>query len=291
MGVAIFRFVAAAAALLLSASAALAAPPFCAQHFLDGDRPVLANSKLAPRTREICYEGFAVLHSGITRTPLWSAEHLTRARIEAAQRMARRNEFHAEPLLPPAERAELSDYARSGFDRGHMAPSGDMPNAHAQQQSFSLANMVPQNPNNNRNLWEGIESAVRDLALSEGELYVVTGPIFAGANLESLRGRVLVPTGLFKAVYDPRRRAAAAYVVPNAPGNRWEPVPIARLDQMTGINVFPDLPPRAKEVAMTLPEPTPHGRGHRRARRPVSENPGLALFRWWGETDRQRESR
>ena len=41
------------------------------------------------------------------------------------------------------------------------------------------------------------------MALDEGEVYVVTGPAFLGAELQSLKGRVLVPTHIFKAVYMP----------------------------------------------------------------------------------------
>jgi endonuclease G len=291
VGVAIFRFLVAFAALACCTTAALAAPSACPQHFLDGAPPTLVNEKLAPRTRKICYEGFAVLHSGVTRTPLWSAEHLTRARIEAAHGVDRHNAFHAEPRLPRGDRAELSDYARSGFDRGHMAPSGDMPDRRAQQQSFSLANMVPQNPNNNRNLWEGIEAAVRGLAERDGSVYVVTGPIFAGANLKSLRGRVLVPTGLFKAVYDVPRHEAGAYVVPNAPGNRWQAVSIARLQAMTGIDVFPDLPAQAKDAAMTLPEPTRHSRRRPRAERNMSEGSGATVPQPRNDAAKPQEAR
>jgi endonuclease G len=291
VGVAILKFLVASATLVWCATAALAAPPACPQHFLDGDPPLLVNEKLAPRTREICYEGFAVLHSGITRTPLWSAEHLTRARIEAAHGIDRHNAFHAEPRLPRGDRAELSDYARSGFDRGHMAPSGDMPDRRAQRQSFSLANMVPQNPNNNRNLWEGIESAVRGLAQRDGALYVVTGPIFAGANLKSLRGRVLVPTGLFKAIYDVQRHQAGAYVVPNAPGDRWQAVSIARLQETTGIDVFPDLPAQVKDAVMALPEPTRHSRQRPRARREMSEGSGATAPRSGNDAAEPQETR
>ncbi len=88
--------------------------------------------------------------------------------------------------------------------------------------SFSLANMVPQDPCNNEVLWEGIELAVRDLTLSEGEVFVVTGPVFRGAELRILNGRVLIPTHLYKAIYVPSRNIAGAYFAPNDASQKWE---------------------------------------------------------------------
>jgi len=254
------RLAVAVIVLLLAPALAEAAKTHCPQFFLGQQAPDLLNTRLEAGTRELCFSAFAVLHSATTRTPLWAAERLTRAQVKSAQGVTRVNRFHAEPRLPRSDRAELADYARSGFDRGHMAPSGDMPDARSQSESFSLANMIPQNPDNNRNLWEGIESAVRALTRRDGEIYVVTGPIYAGETLQSLNGRVLVPTSIFKAIYDPKRQQAGAYLVPNADGDEWEAVSIAKLAQVTGLDVFPALPASIKETAMTLPEPTPHGR-------------------------------
>lgn len=247
-----------AAVLLLQGCGAHAATTACPEHFAAGQAPNLVNPRLAPGTRALCYQAFAALHSALTRTPLYSAEHLTAGRIEAARATPRNGEFHPDPALPPDERAELSDYARSGFDRGHMAPAGDMPDDAAQEESFTLANMVPQAPKLNRGVWEGIESAVRTLAQRRGELFVVTGPIFKGDHLATV-GHVVVPTYTFKAVLDPRRRAAAAYVAENTDEAAWTPVSIAQLTQLTGIDVFPALSPQAHNAAMSLPEPTPHG--------------------------------
>src|SRR5215218_8060797 len=179
----------------------------------------------------------------------------------AALGLERENVFHAEERLPPEERAHLADYARSGLDRGHMAPSGDMPTPEAQAESFSLANMAPQDPGSNRCLWEGIESAVRDLAVREGEVWVLTGPLFQGETLRRLNGRVLVPTGLYKAVYLPSRRETAAYVAPNAPGMDWRAVSVAELRALAGIDAFPAAPTEARTRALRLPEPRPHNVG------------------------------
>jgi endonuclease G len=235
--------------------ASMAAPTACPQFFPRDNALDLVNPKLRPKTRTICYSAFAVLHSGITRTPLWAAEHLTRKSLDAAVATERKDTFHEESRLSPDERADLDDYARSGFDRGHLAPAADMPDEKAQHESFSLANMIPQDPQSNRGLGSGIESAVRGLARRSGDLYVVSGPVFQSGTLKRLRGRVLVPTHIFKAVYDPKRKQAGAYLVENGDGNQWRSVSISELQQITGIDPFPGIAPSVKAYAMALPDP------------------------------------
>jgi endonuclease G len=244
---------------LLVSQAISAEPTRCPEHFAGGKAPQFLNQKLAARTTPLCYEGYAVMHSGVSHTPIWSAEHLTADRINDAKGIKRRNAFHPEESLPRDDRAELRDYARSGFDRGHMSPSGDMPTEDAQYQSFSLANMIPQDPNNNQQLWEGTEESVRSLTKRRGELYVVTGPIFEGASIQRINGRVLVPTFVYKAVYDPVNQQAGAYIAPNAPGTEYQTVSIADLEKRININLFPGMPDQVKQTRMDLPEPRPHG--------------------------------
>ncbi|KLK91863.1 endonuclease [Microvirga vignae] len=249
----------------------------CPQHFFGGSAPILTNPKLAPKTRQICYTEFALLHSGLTRTPLWVAEHLTPRRVKGARALNRLNNFHADPNLPPNERAELSDYVRSGFDRGHMAPAGDMTTPQGMNESFSLANMVPQNSDNNRNLWESIERAVRDYS-ERHEVYVVTGPIFQGENLQALKGRVLVPTHIAKAVYDPQSNIAGAYLVSNQPGNDYRIISLAELQQLSGIDAFPQLSASVKQTTTGLPVPQlrrPRGGGRSVSRPSVEEEAPL----------------
>ena len=74
-----------------------------------------------------------------------------------------------------------------------------------------------------------------------GELYVVTGPIFYGSDLKKLNGRVLVPTYIFKAIYDPAQKQAAAYLVANADTGRYAVVSIAEVEKLSGISIFPAL--------------------------------------------------
>ena len=224
----------------------------CADHYLDGRAPQIRNPKLATETRELCFNVFSVMHSGVTRTPLWSAEHLEAQEVESAQQLTRENSFHAEQRLPAGQRAELADYARSGFDRGHMAPNGDMPDRDSQRDSFSLANIVPQDGENNRHLWAGIEGVVRKMAKKEGDLYVVTGPAFLGSDLRKV-GNVLVPTHLYKLVYSPRQKAGAAWFVENTPDAKANVIPIPELERIIGINLLPALSDEDKERMLRLP--------------------------------------
>ena len=228
----------------------------CPSFYVDGRLPEFRNDKLSAATTELCYGVFGVMHSGITRTPLWSAEHLTADNIEAAQQLSRENTFHAEERLPAGQRAELSDYARSGFDRGHMAPNGDMPDRETQHESFTLANMVPQDGDNNRHVWAGIEGAVRKLAKKEGDLYVITGPAFIGGNLQKV-GNVLVPSHLYKLVYSPRQRAGAAFFIENRSTSDYETISIAELESRIGINLMPSLSERQKQAMLRLPKVKP----------------------------------
>ena len=234
----------------------------CTDQLLSGTSPVLINEKLKTKTQKLCFSGFALLHSGVTRTPLWSAEHLTAKRIAATEGLDRPSSsaFHAEGRLPKRERAEKADYRGSGarFDRGHMAPNGDMPSKKAELESFSLANVVPQAKCHNEVMWEGIESAVRALATRAGEVYVVTGPGFLGDTIETLNARVSVPTNIFKAIYVPKQNAAGAYWTANNDSQQSEPISIAKLEELIGIDVFPELDASVKATAMALPVPTPH---------------------------------
>lgn len=237
----------------------------CPELFAGGRAPVLANPRLAPNTTPLCFEAFAVLFSGVSRTPLYAAERLTRASIGAARRVDRADAFHEEDRLPDRSRSELSDYVRSGYDRGHMAPAGDMPTATAQAQSFSLANIVPQDRTSNRGIWAAIEESVRRLALRRGEIYVVTGPVFAGDSAAAINGRVLVPTQIYKAVYDPTRGEAAAYLAGNDDVGDWRVVSIATLQQAAGLDPFPGLPETSRAKAMSLPEPREFSRDRNRS--------------------------
>ena len=239
-----------------SADATSATPASsCPQHYALATTPAVTRESLRPLTRELCYDAFAILHSGVSRTPLYAAEHLTRSNLALAATLERVDNFHAEVGLPVTERAELTDYVRSGYDRGHLAPNADMPTPAAQAQSFSLANMVPQVHANNAGIWSGMEQVARRLATDDGEVYVVSGPAFLGSDIKQI-GRVIVPTHLWKVIYRPTTQQAGAYVIRNDDSVAYHVVSIAALTQTVGIDVLPSLPVVVREKAMELPQPT-----------------------------------
>jgi endonuclease G len=80
---------------------------------------------------------------------------------------------------------------------------------------------------------------------------------------------VLVPTYIFNVIYDPGRNQAAAYLVENAEGMRYARIPIAELEQLAGIAVFPMLPDDVKRKPMELPTLRAH------SKKPGVENPSI----------------
>ena len=213
----------------------------CPQFFANGTPPAIAPR---PQLRELCYEAFAVLHSGTTKTPVFVAQRLNRKLIEDADEK-RAKRFFADARLPSGERAELEDYKNSGYSRGHMAPAGDMPTPTAMSQSFSLANMVPQNAQHNGGAWNKIEQDTRHyVKRAKGDVFVITGPVFTDAGPRIGANGVKVPTYLYKLVYDATSQRAWAHWQENREGETvGRPISYQELVKRTGMEFLPNMFP------------------------------------------------
>lgn len=212
----------------------------CRDTFANGNPPIIQH-QVTIKPRALCFSGFAVLYSGQSRTPVYAAERLNKERITWARYNQRTNKFYADARLPRAERAELDDYHGSGFDRGHMAPAGDMAGDESMAQSFSLANMVPQHALNNRRAWAAIEKATRKYAMrATGDIYVITGPVFDAAPQTIGSNHVWVPQHLFKLVYDPSAHKVWVNWLDNTDDARvGAPISYEELVRRTGIDFLP----------------------------------------------------
>lgn len=165
--------------------------------------------------RDLCFDGFAVLYSPSQKKPIYTVEVLSRSLLMQAPQ-ERTNRFYEEARLRASERALLSDYHGSGFDRGHNSEAATKRSPQAMAQSFSLANMAPQAPEFNRGVWaKDVEKAVRKYAQrSSGNVYVFTG---TAGNVGTIgRGNVVIPEYFFKLVYDQSKNKAWAYWLPNS---------------------------------------------------------------------------
>jgi len=190
----------------------------------------------------LCSNHFAVLYSALSKTPLVVVERLNGVMIARAREEARTNLFFPDPRLPGGSRAELSDFAGSGFDRGHMSPAGDQPDPDSMAQSFALSNMIPQDPTNNRKMWAKIEKDVRKFVRrAHGDVFVFTGPIFDPEHRTIGANRVWVPTRIFKLVYDEASGRSWAYILPNTADARIEaPMDYPSFVKATGWSLLND---------------------------------------------------
>lgn len=137
--------------------------------------------------------------------------------------------------------AELYDYRCSGFDRGNMALTRDMATDEPMAQSFSLANMAPQYPINNRKSWASIDKATRKYIMrADGDVFVITGPVFDSVSPTIGVNKVRMPQHLFKLHYDPATRRAWAYWLDNTDEARvGKPLSYEELVIRMGIEFLP----------------------------------------------------
>ena len=144
---------------------------------------------------------FVINYNSAWGSPFWVAECLTAKDLKG--KASRKGvAFYTDPDLPESLAVTPKDYTGSGFDRGHLAPAGDMVRSKAAMKtSMIMSNMHAQYPDLNRNSWRLLEEAVRDSVLAKGKAWIVTGqlvdpfPKYIGK-----KHRVAVPAFSFKAV-------------------------------------------------------------------------------------------
>ena len=97
------------------------APEGCAEHFLGREMPTVVNRVRTNKTRLLCFSQYALLHSGVAKTAVWSAEHLTSDRIEPEDPCLARTGANqsptALPLIVSARRRGMTSVANSRSER------------------------------------------------------------------------------------------------------------------------------------------------------------------------------
>lgn len=171
-----------------------------------------------------------------TRNPSWVAEHITPASLAINNADRKKSTFFEDTTIPAMFRAKLSDYFRSGYDRGHQVPAADAKwSQDAMNGTFALSNMCPQvGEGFNRDYWAHFETWCRDLTKTYPSVRIVTGPLYLPhrdadgkwrVNYEVIGTppNVAVPTHFYKVVYaedgtnSPTAKVAlGAFVLPNA---------------------------------------------------------------------------
>jgi endonuclease G len=143
--------------------------------------------------------------------------------------------------------ADWRNYKKSGYDKGHLCPAGDMEFAiNAYNDTFFTSNISPQLHDFNGGVWNRLEQKVRYWATKYDGIYVITAGILQ-PNLKTIgQEQVLVPNYFYKILLDNSngQYKMIAFLVPNAKSNKplYEfVVSVDSIEKMTGIDFFPKL--------------------------------------------------
>ncbi|MCT4646186.1 MAG: DNA/RNA non-specific endonuclease [Carboxylicivirga sp.] len=178
----------------------------------------------------------------------WVYYHLTPSLVEGSQ--ARTDNFRPDPAVSSGS-ATLADYQNSGYDRGHLCPAGDMKlNQAAMSETFFMSNMSPQTPSFNRGIWKKLEATVRQWAIAEGSIHVVTAGILTSPLQHISASDVSIPQSYYKVIYAPASQKMIAFILPNKKSSiplQHFAVSVDRVEQLTGIDFFPQLDNQLEE--------------------------------------------
>ena len=200
-----------------------------------------------PCTQIVNREGYALGYNEKYEQPLWVTYRLTKEEV-LSRKSSRLNDFFEDAEIKTGS-ATIADYLGSGYDRGHLAPAGDMHwSDRTMLQSFAMSNMSPQHPSFNRGIWSRLERAVRRFAYSEGSVFVVTGPVFVDDEDAVTIGpnKVRVPEFFYKVIYDETPpHKMIGFIVPNKASQKHVKsyaLTVAEVEEATGLKFFTKLP-------------------------------------------------
>ena len=195
----------------------------------------------------IKHEGYTVSYNSEYRIANWVAYELTATEAKS-KKTERSNKFVPDPQVKGST-AMNEDYTRSGYDRGHLAPAGDMKwSAKAMRESFYLSNICPQKPKLNRGIWKDLEEQCRLWALDNGSLLIVTGPVITGDMKRLGKNRVAIPKAFYKVLcyHTEKGYKGIGFLFENRDYKdnslKSMAIPIDSVEKVTGIDFFPSIP-------------------------------------------------
>ena len=205
--------------------------------------------------------GYTVSYNSRYRIPNWVAYELMDSELYGD--FERAEKFVPDPSFK-GRQAYDTDYRGSGWDRGRMAPSGDMKwSSQVMKECFYLTNVCPQDHNLNAGLWNDLEKQVRKEARYYKKVYVVTGPV-VGRGIYGTVGenKVQIPDGFFKALLAPKKKGkgyvSIGFYFPNK-SSRGKLADFAmtvdQLEEMLGMDLFYSLDPDLQNAAESKMDP------------------------------------
>ena len=196
------------------------------------------------------HNGFSLSYSETHEQPDWVYYVLSSSKVNG--NYPRKDNFRVDKSILTGS-AELNDYKGSGFDRGHLVPAADMKwSKLAMSESFYMSNISPQKPGFNRGIWKKLESHVRQWAIDNRRIYIVTGGILKG-KLNSIGiNAVSIPQYYYKVIldYSEPEIKGIGFILPNKKSNQnlqAYAVTIDQVEEVTGINFFYELPSKIEE--------------------------------------------